>query len=233
MGETSRGGTSVRGDRFKGSGGSTSSPVDRSPSEHRTIRPHLFVLVGMPAIAVWMIVAVTADPSQEGLSELFGTAFLGAIGAFAAAVSIRERVVVAGDEVRVIRLFTQDRLDRSDVDHVARSGGRGRPAHIVLRSDAVTNNRYLDLGAWPPRFGRHAGLARLPAFMTARRLATALGVPLTTYRGKLRPTSGWDELAPNLWTGRGHLRPYSWVVGTVIAIGVGLVIAWILYGPGR
>jgi hypothetical protein len=60
-----------------------------------------------------------------------------ALGVSILAIAVIERVEIAPDRVRVIRVFSSRTVARADLDAVLESGGRGRPPMIALRPGAT------------------------------------------------------------------------------------------------
>jgi hypothetical protein len=144
----------------------------------------------------------------------------------AVVLAVRERVVIRGDDVEVIRLFSVDTFTRSDVSRVVQSGGRGRPAHVVLVHEASTNSRSLDLTG-RPRLTRAIGFVRLPALMTARRLADAIDAPLMTYTGEPTGEPFPKNMIENVRTPKGRIRPLMYAYGLLLII-LGALLAMLI-----
>jgi hypothetical protein len=174
--------------------------VGEAGAPQQTIRPHPAALIGLPAAYAAIVAAGVVGDPPEGAGQLavvilFVVATLGS-----AVVAVKERVVVEGPNVRVIRLFTSDVVARSTIERVAQAG-RGRPASLVTASGGI----------------------RLPALMTSRRLAREIDVPLTTHHGGSVADHPFRDFVSAARDPEGRIRPVAW------AYAVGLVAMFTLF----
>jgi hypothetical protein len=196
----------------------------------QTVRPHLALRIAAPAAYAGFLVLLLTGDSIHDLWDALSTAFFAVLTGIVAGMAIRERLVIEGDEVHIVRLFTGNVVALTDVVAMVQSGGRGRPRHLALRDGVTASVRGIDLTQWPPRSRFEAVGLRVPGLMTSRQVARALQIPLTNHRGG--PVAGWAVSAADALTPSGHLRPFFWVIGAVFAVLVGLVVSMILYWPG-
>lgn len=153
-----------------------------------TVRPRLIVRVGVGAGCGWWAVlglqAAVRDPwTSNGLAGAVGAV----IGCLIFASALRERVEIDGEVVRVVHLVSVDDLPRAEVVAVVRAGGRGKPAHLQLRTDRETSGRYVDVTRWPPRIARRRGVAVYPGFIESKHLGQALEAPVVRWPGQRKP----------------------------------------------
>lgn len=196
------------------------------------VRPHPAARLGMVAAYLMMATMALREPSQD-LGEQLATGFFVVAACLVIAMALRERVELRGETVRVVRLFSEDAFARDDIVSVAKSGGRGRPSHLALRDGSWIESRPLDRDG-RPRSRRLPGTVPLGSVMTARRLAAAIGAPLTTYSGKPAGPRFPRDLYPTVYflieqrTASGRIRPlvyaYFVLLFTVVALFTALVI---------
>lgn len=176
-----------------------------------TVRPHLLIRIGAPAAYLTVAGLAIADQPAEHLSDGAAAVFFAVLAVVVIGMALKERLEIDGDEVRVVRLFTEDVVRRADVARVA----RGR-------------HRFIERREGPTASGPSA--LRMPGLVTTRQVAEALDVPLTRPDG--RPLPGPPVSAADALTETGHLRPYYWALGAVLAVLIGLVVSMVLFWPG-
>lgn len=193
------------------------------------IRPHLLVRRGLVAAFVAFTVRAASDLASDGFDARSALVllFFGAWTTWAAIAAVRERVIVTADHVRVVRILTNDGIARVDVDHIARSGGRGRPAHVALVAGATVPATQLVFDGRPHLGHVETSAVRLPANLFGAQIARALDLPLTTYSG--------DPVDPDAWRHEldgGYRRPFIWSCLVLLAVATGLTVWSLIYAPG-
>jgi hypothetical protein len=179
--------------------------MGRASSSEQTIRPHPIARIGLPSAYATIVAASWVGDSPEGPGQLAVVVVFVAATVATVVTAIKERVLVEGSTVRVIRSFTSDEVARSTIHRVAQAGGRGRPTALVTG----------------------AGDIRLPALMTARRLATALDVPLTTHRNGPVGEHPFADFVGAARGADGRIRPIAWVYGIGLLVMFALFVAMI------
>jgi hypothetical protein len=177
-------------------------------------------------VAAFSAIAIGGISDADDLWGWLAAAGFGAWAVFAAFSAVRERVEISADRVRVVRLLTETEVERTDVAHVGRSAGRGRPAHLALAAGAARPTRDLVLDRRPGRRTIDASLIALPPNMTAARAAAALGLPLTTFGGTPIEPDAWRHELEG-W----YRRPFIWSCIVLVAIVVALTVWGLFWGP--
>ncbi|MBX3284166.1 MAG: hypothetical protein KF703_02375 [Actinobacteria bacterium] len=213
----------------------TSGQDHGAPTDDETIvRPSLVGLLGVPATYL-AISALSVRSAVSGSEDAFTAWFFPILTCFVIATSVRERLVITGDEVRVIRLFREDRFAPCDVVSVAKSGGRGQPSHVVVLDRRPVDPLHVELVGSRRIEERTIGL-RLPSLMTARRAAHALDAPLTTYGGEPAGPPFPQDLRSEVgllveWrTAGGRVRPMVVAYGVLLTVLVSLLTAIVIDG---
>ena len=212
----------------------TPADDDRVRVRHEVADGQAVITVRAPAILRWCLpIAYAGLVTWAAIGLLTGEpgallalAVFGWFGTVALAGAVRGRIEVRGDDVRIVRAFSEDVLARDEIDAVARWGGRGKPAHLSLVAGASRPQRAFVLD-------RHPGIRTvdtrgigLPSSMTAARAARALGVRLTNHAGGEPPPPCSVELAQ--W----HRRPFVWACAVLSGIGLGIAVWGLFFFPG-
>jgi len=191
------------------------------------VRPHLLVRWGLVA-AFAAFTAMATSEARSGDADwttVLAAAFFGAWTIAALVSAVRERIEATAEEVRVVRQLHESVVDRHAVHHVARSAGRGRPAHLSLSPgpSAATTRWLFDLRP----VARHpvSGIS-LPSNLVAARAARALDLPLTTFRGEPADPDAWRRDLHG-W----YRRPFIWSCIVLVAITVALTVWGLFFGP--
>lgn len=160
-----------------------------SGNEHplAVIRPHLARRIATAGFFVALF-GLVALGGIESAKQLNGAAFVTAMMALNVGIAVKERVEVEERQIRVIRLFTSDVVERANVIGVARSAGRNKPKHLVQVDGSPE-----PCGAGHETTSaadREATMIKLPSYQSPRKLAIALGVPYLSFTG--RPLAAHD-----------------------------------------
>lgn len=148
----------------------------------KTVRASPLLLLVVVLLAAFTALAVMRGVDAGSTGPFEGACFL--VLALAMTVwTLRQRVEVRGDIVRILDLAGAEEVSVDEIEAVVRGGGRGRPQHLRLRSDRETSGRYLDLRGWP-RVRRVRGSLRLPPLVPPSTVAAAIGVPCEKYPSK-------------------------------------------------
>jgi hypothetical protein len=115
--------------------------VDGTDPPNVVIRPRFIVLTAWVLVCASFAFWGLRVMASEGVSmEAVSGVFMAVVGVLGLVLAVRERVELHEGTLRVARFYSVDEIPLTEVAVVVRGGGRGRPAHLRLRSNRQTNS---------------------------------------------------------------------------------------------